>query len=295
MKAICLQARDSNLVLEEIPTPKVGPNQALVAVYACGVSPNELTWSSTEHLPVVLGHEIAGIVTEVASNVTQVKVGDPVYALTDFWQAGGMAEYIATAAIDLAPKPKTLDFIQAASVPLSALTAWQGLFDYGKLQKGQKVLIHGASGGVGCFAVQLAKWKGAHVAATASTANIEFVKSLGADLMIDYKKEQFEEKIGPQDLVLDLVGGDTLERSLALVTTKAQLVTIVKPHDKATFFIVKPNASQLREIGQLIDEGLLHPIVETTFSLQEAQLAFEKGHRRGKSVIEIQRPQACPI
>jgi len=131
--------------------------KALVRVYACGVTPTELSWSSTEHLPVVLGHEISGVVEALASDVTEVKVGDPVYALTDFWKDGGAAEYVTVRGGDLAPKPRSLNYVQAASVPLSALTAWQALFDHGGLTKGQRVLIHGAAGGVGTFAVQLAR------------------------------------------------------------------------------------------------------------------------------------------
>lgn len=297
MKAVRLHAQGGpeNLVYEEVEKPIPLAGEALVEVFACGVSPKELTWSSTEKLPCVIGHEISGTVAAIASGVTNVKVGDTIYALTDFFKDGGGAEYIAMNAADLAPKPASLDFVQAASVPLSALTAWQALFDHGKLQKGARLLIHGASGGVGIFALQLAKWCGSEVIATASERNIAFLRGLGADEVIDYTKERFEEKVEKVDLVLDLVGGETLDRSWKVLQPTGLLVTIVKPisahaDHKGLFFIVKPNRQQLMEIGQLIDSGKIQPFVEAIYPLAEAKKAYVQGLKgpvRGKTVLKV--------
>ncbi len=301
MKAIRMHVRGGpeKLVYEDVPKPDPSAGEALVRVYACGVTPTELSWSSTEHLPVVPGHEISGVVEAVAPEVTEVKVGDPVYALTDFWKDGGAAEYVVVRGGDLAPKPNSLDYVRAASVPLSALTAWQALFDHGGLTKDQRVLIHGAAGGVGSFAVQLARWRGARVIATASARNIDFVRSLGAGEVVDYNAERFENKVRNADMVLDLVGGDTLERSREVLRKGGVLVTTVAPisQEKATaydvkgiFFIVKPSRTELIEITHLIDTGRLRPSVEAVFPLERAREAFQRGlshHVRGKFVLQV--------
>jgi NADPH:quinone reductase-like Zn-dependent oxidoreductase len=225
MKAIRMHVRGGpeKLVYEDIPKPAPSADEALVRVYACGVTPTELSWSSTERLPVVLGHEVSGVVETLGSDVTEAKVGDAVYALTDFWKDGGVAEYVIVRSRDLAPKPNSVDHVQAAAVPLSALTAWQALFDYGRLTKGQKVLIHGAAGGVGSFAVQLARWRGARVIATTSVRNFDFLHGLGAEDVIDHATEEFENKVREADVVLDLIGGDTLERSWGVLRRGACL------------------------------------------------------------------------
>jgi NADPH:quinone reductase-like Zn-dependent oxidoreductase len=270
-----------------------------VRVHACGVTPTEFTWSSTERLPVVLGHEVSGVVEALGPHVTEVKPGHAVYALTDFWRDGGAAEYVVVRAQDLALKPNSLDYVRAAAVPLSGLTAWQALFEHGSLARGQRVLTHGAAGGVGSFAVQLARWRGAHVIGTASARNFDFLHSLGAEKVIDYATEQFENKVHDADMVLDLIGGETLERSWRVLRRGGVLITTVAPvsQDKAgahavrgIFFIVKPSRPQLTEIARLIDQGHVRVSIEAVFPLERAREAFEygsKGHVRGKLVLRV--------
>jgi NADPH:quinone reductase-like Zn-dependent oxidoreductase len=301
MKAIRMHTRGGpeTLVCEDIPKPVPSKDEALVRVYACGVTPTEFTWSSTERLPVVMGHEVSGVVEALGPGVTEVRVDDRVYALTDFWRDGAAAEYVLVRGQDLAPKPNSLNYVQAAAVPLSALTAWQALFHHGRLTKGQRVLIHGAAGGVGSFAVQLARWRGAHVIATASAGNFDFLHRLGADEVIDYATEQFENKVHGADMVLDLIGGDTLERSWDVLKRGGVLVTTVAPvsQEKANahavqgiFFIVKPSRPGLIEIARLIDEGHVRVNIEAVFPLERAREAFEQGlsrHVRGKLVLRV--------
>ncbi len=301
MKAIRMHVRGGpeQIVYEDIPKPIPSAGEALVRVHASGITPTELSWSSTEHLPTVLGHEVSGIVEEVAAGVSEVKVGDSVYALTDFWRDGTAAEYVTVRARDLAPKPLTLDHVRAAVVPLSALTAWQALFDHARLMADQKVLIHGGAGGVGTFAVQFARWRGAHIIATASARNFGFLRGLEAEELIDYEAERFEDRVRDADVVLDLVGGNTLERSWGTLRRGGVLVsTVNKPsQEKAAaygvrgiFFIVEPNRKELVEIGGLIDAGLVRPLVEAICPLERAREAFEcglKGHVRGKFVLRV--------
>jgi NADPH:quinone reductase-like Zn-dependent oxidoreductase len=231
--------------------------------------------------------------------VTGVHAGDAVYALTDFWRDGAAAEYVAVRASDLAPKPANLDHAQAAAVPLSALTAWQALFEHAGLAKGQRVLIHGAAGGVGVFAVQLARWRGARVIGTALARNADFLRELGADETIDYTSVRFEEKVRDVDVVLDTVGGETLERSWKVLRPGGVLVTVAgsAPAEKAAafgvralFFIVTPSRAQLIELGRIIEAGQLRPVVEAIVPLERAREAFErglKGHNRGKLVLSV--------
>lgn len=308
MKAIRLHGRGGpeQLVYEEAPKPTIGPGDALVRVHAVAITPTELSWSATyttrdkvERLPTVPGHEVSGGVEAVASDVTSLAIGDPVYALTDFWRDGGAAEYVAVRAADLAPKPRSLDHVHAAAVPLSGLTAWQAFFDHAGLASGQRVLIHGAAGGVGTFAVQLARWRGAHVIGTASARNAPFLRDLGADEVIDYTTTRFEDKVRDVDLVLDAVGGETLERSWGVLRRGGVLVTVageVSPDKAAThgvrgvFFIVEPNSSQLTQIARLIDAGSIRPIIEAALRLAQAREAYEqglRGHTRGKLVLQV--------
>jgi NADPH:quinone reductase-like Zn-dependent oxidoreductase len=227
-----------------------------------------------------------------------VRVGDAVYALSSFCRDGSAAEFIAIRAADLAPKPHSLNFEQAAAVPLAGLTAWQALFDHAQIEKGQRVLIHGAAGGVGTYAVQLARWKGADVIATASAQDHDFLRDLGASQVIDYAHEHFEEKVGDVDVVLDSIGGETQQRSWAVLRRGGILIGIVSPlAEKAatvglrgTFFIVEPNRAQLIELGRLIDQGTLRVIVGAILPLARAREAFEQslvGHRRGKIVLQV--------
>jgi NADPH:quinone reductase-like Zn-dependent oxidoreductase len=212
---------------------------------------------------------------------------------------GAEAEYTIALPSELAPKPRTLDDVQAAAVPLSALTAWQALFGHARVSRGQRVLVHGAAGGVGTYAVQLARWAGAQVLATASARNTDFLRDLGADLVIDYATTRFEEVAHDVDVVFDMVGGDTLTRSWQVVRDGGIVVSVVSPRPtgpaprpgvRFAWFIVEPSGEQLRQIGGLIDAGQVRPIVDRVFPLADARGAYDagrRGHPRGKIVLTI--------
>src|SRR5512146_3143517 len=297
MKAIRLHARGGpeQLVYEDAPRPQLRPGDALVRVHACAITHTELTWDETyttrqgkDRTPSIPGHEFSGVVESVFPGVTEVKPGDSVYALADFSRDGAAADYIAVRAADLAPHPPGLSHVQAAAVPLAALTAWQALFDHAGLTAGQRVLIHGATGGVGSFAVQLAHRRGIHVIGTAQAGNLDLLRRLGADETIDYTSVRFEDKVHDVDAVLDAVGGDTMQRSFAVLRPGGILVSIVGPPPadaaarlgvRSVFFIVEPNRHELIEIARLIQAGELHPLIDAVFPLEEARQAFEPGAR----------------
>ena len=309
MKAIRIHARGGPTLLryEEAPRPILEPGDAFVRVHASGITPSELNWDETyktcdgaDRLPSIPGHELSGVIEAVSDDVNpEIRVGDAVYGLTSFCRNGTDAEYVAIHAADLAPKPQTLDYARAAAVPLSALTAWQAFFDHAHLTTGQRVLIHGAAGGVGTFAVQLANWRGAYVIGTASEKDFDFLRQLGAGELIDYKKVPFEEATKDIDVVIDTIGGETRERSWSVMKPGAILISLVGPVSqekaaqhgvRAVFFIVTPSRNQLIQISELIDSGILRPIIAATFPLDKAQEAFEKGLRggnRGKLVLHI--------
>ena len=307
MKAIRIHRRGGpeSLVYEDAPVPVLRPGDALVRVHAAGISPAEFTWNIWEtpdgrsRLPLIPSLEVSGVVAAVASGVRAPEVGDAVYGMTDSFRDGAAAEYVAVRAADLAPKPRSLDHASAAAVPLSALTAWQALFDYARLTPGQRVLIHGAAGGVGTFAVQLARWRGARILATASARNADFVRQLGADEVIDYRAAPFEAVVRDADVVLDTVGGSVTERSWPVLRPGGLLVTIVRPpspqwsaHRVAAgmFIIVEPKGTQLNELSRLIDAGIIRPVVEAVPPLERAREAYERGirdHPRGKLVLAV--------
>src|SRR5713101_7245924 len=309
MKAIRMHGRGGpdHLVYEDAPQPHPGPGEVLVRVYATGVIANELKWGATYEtkaggpraLPIP-GRDLSGVVEEIGPGVTTLVKGSEVYAMMDYGRDGAEAEYTLALPSELAPKPRTLDYVQAAAVPLTALTAWQALFDHANLVAGQTVLIHGAAGGVGVFAVQLARWAGAHVIATASVRNRDFLFELGATEVIDYTTTRFEEVVQSVNVVFDLVGGDTLQRSWQVVKPGGMLVSVVSPRPSAdvakghdarfAWFVVVPNRVHLIQIGTLIDAGHIRPIVETVLPLSEARQAYEqgaKGHARGRIVLRI--------
>src|SRR5712691_8832656 len=309
MKAVRLHGRGGpdDLVYEDAPQPHAGAGEVLVRVYATGVIANELKWDVTYQtkagspraLPIP-GRDLSGVVEAVGHGVTEPAKGDEVYAMLDYCCDGAEAEFTIALPNELAPKPRTLDHVQAAAVPLSALTAWQGLFEYAKLVAGQTVLIHGAAGGVGVFAIQLARWAGAHVIANASARNRDFLFELGATEVIDYTITRFEDVVQSVDVVFDLVGGDILQRSWQVVKPGGVLVSVVSPrpasdvangHDaRFAWFVVEPNREQLIQIGTLIDAGHIRPIVETALPLSEARRAYKqaaKGHTRGKIVLRV--------
>jgi len=308
MKAVRIHARagPQTLVYEDAPVPKILKGDALIKVHAAGITPTEFTWNSTfttsdgkHRLPIVPSFEVSGTVHELASDVSDLSVGDAVYGLLNFWRDGAAAEYVAARAGDMAPKPRSLNHTQAAAVPLSGLTAWQALFDHASLSAGDRVLIHGAAGGVGTWAVQFAHWRGAHVIGTASQAKHAFLRELGADEVLDYTTIRFEDKIRDVDVVLDTVGGDTLERSWGIVRKGGVLVTVAgdAPEEKASkhgvqgeSFLVQPSRGQLNQLSELIDAGVIHPIVEAVFPLTRARDAYERGllgHNRGKMVLQV--------
>jgi NADPH:quinone reductase-like Zn-dependent oxidoreductase len=308
MKAVRMHTRSGAeaLVFEDAPMPQLRLGDALVKVHAAGITPTEFTWNSTftssdgkARVPIVPSFEVSGTVDRLESKDADLKVGDEVYGLLDFWRDGAAAEYVSVQVVSLALKPRTIDHIHAAAVPLSALTAWQALFDHAKISKGNRVLIHGAGGGVGTFAVQLAHWRGAHVIGTSSKSKFDFLKELGADELIDYTSIPFEDTVKDIDTVLDTVGGETLDRSWKIVRRGGTLVTIVgdAPEEKskeyginAVSFLVQPNRTQLNQISRLVDDGVVRSVVEATYPLREARQAYERGllgHNRGKLVLKV--------
>jgi NADPH:quinone reductase-like Zn-dependent oxidoreductase len=293
------------LIPEETPRPLAGANEVLVQVHAAGVNP--LDWKVRaghvkgwlEHrLPLIPGWDVSGVVEALGPNVTAFKIGDAVYGMLDFARNGAYAEYVAARTLTLALKPKSLDHIQAGGVPLAALTAWQALFDVAGLESGQTVLIHAAAGGVGHFAVQFAKWKGAGVIGTASAGNESFLRELGAGEVIDYRTKKFEEAVRDVDVVLDTIGGETQRRSWEVLKKGGILVStlgISSPEGaeeqgvRGEGILVHPDAGQLTQIAALIDAGNLKPVVSTVLSLAEAARAHElsqTGHVRGKIVLQ---------
>jgi NADPH:quinone reductase-like Zn-dependent oxidoreductase len=249
--------------------------------------------------PFILGWDVSGVVDGLGSGLTRLKLGDEVYSRPDISRDGAYAEYIVMRESEVALKPRTLDHIHAAALPLAGLTGWQTLFTAGGLAAGQRVLIHAAAGGVGHLAVQLAKWKGAQVIGTAAAKNHEFVRSLGADQVVDYNTERFEDVVQPVDVVLDTMGGDTQERSWKLLKPGGILVSIASPPSaevaaahgvRQAFVFTQPNAPQLDEIARLADGERLKAIVETILPLSDAtrgQELSERGHTRGKIVLRV--------
>jgi NADPH:quinone reductase-like Zn-dependent oxidoreductase len=286
----------------EVPALKLG--EILVKVGAAGINPVDYKIRqggyhkvSEAQLPVTLGRDICGIV--VASADSEIcHTGDAVYALLD-WNLGGYAEFASLPAALCAPKPATLPIMESAAVPLAALTAWQGIFDHGELQRGQTILIHGGSGGVGHFAIQFAKNRGAHVLATAAKGDADFVRRLGADVVIDYTSQRFEEIASDVDVVYDLVGGDTRERSWRTLRRGGILVsTLGHPEEsnaqnyavRAKGYVTQPNRAQLMRISRLIDAKRVRPAIHRTFPLEaarEAQSFLEQSHPRGKIVLTV--------
>ncbi|MBC8043009.1 MAG: NADP-dependent oxidoreductase [Rhizobacter sp.] len=289
-----------------VPRPVIAEHDVLVKVHAVAVNP--VDWKIREgymkdylkhKLPLILGWDVSGVVEEVGSAVTTLKVGDEVYGLAPMAKDGGYAEYISVVATALVQKPKSLSHVEAASLPVATLTAWNSLFDIAKLQAGQTVLIHGAAGGVGSMAVQLAKWKQAKVIGTASAKNAEFLHSLGVDEGIDYTAVPFEDKVKDADVVFDTVGGETLSRSYAVVKKGGVLITAVgQPSDEeaAKYGITAvrcgavTSEQRLTEIAVLADAGKIKPLVQTVMPLIEAADAHrlsQSGRTRGKIVLQI--------
>jgi len=308
MKAIVVHNYGGPEVLkyEDAQRPEPKDDQILVRVIAAGVNPVDGMIRSgmfakyeKAAFPMIPGADIAGVVEKAGSKITKLKVGDPVYAYVSLKNGGGYAEYAVATEGEAEPKPKSLTYVEAAAVPVVALTAWQALIDTAKLSAGQTVLIHGGSGGVGTFAIQIAKARGAKVIATASTPNQDLLKQLGADVAIDYTKQKFEDVARGVDVVLDSVGKGTLARSYGVVKKGGFIVTLVARIDQAELdkyairgasLSVNPDSNELAEIGKLIDEKKIKVIVSQTFPLSEAMKAQEQvatGHTRGKIVLKV--------
>jgi len=286
---------------EDAPRPQPGEGEVLIRVHATSVNP--IDWKVREGLmkdfwphkfPLILGWDLSGVVEELGRGVSRFKIGDEVYSLPDPTRNGAYADYIVVREPELALKPNSLHHIRAAAVPLAALTAWQALFDTAQLQPGQRVLIHAGSGGVGHLAVQLAKWKGAHVFATASSKNQELLRRLRVDDAIDYTKQKFEDFARDVDVVLDTIGGETQERSWSVLKRGGNLVSLVQPpsEEKAKELGVRATmlGAQLEEIAKIIDSGRLVPVIDRILPLSEARRAHElsqSGHTPGKIVLRI--------
>lgn len=307
MKAVCLESfgGPEALHVRELPVPQPANDEVLIQVRAASVNPVDYKMRTgqyralkKEQLPTILGRDVSGTVVSCGSAVTKFKKGDEVYAMLD-GSHGGYAEYVTLRADLCAPKPATLDHTAAAAVPLAAITAWQGLFDHGHLHAGQRVLIHGGAGGVGHFAIQFAKAHDAIVATTVSAQDKAFARSLGADQVIDYKAERFEDLVKDVDLVFDLVDGDVTERSWSVLKDGGILVsTLGKPseesakrhHAQAVGYFAHPDATELTTISHLIDAGNVRPHIQAKFPLEQAAAAqqkLEREHTQGKIVLEV--------
>ena len=290
MQAIRLHAPGiDGLRPETIDTPSLQLGEALVEVHAAAITRDELEWP-LDRLPAVPSYELSGVVAAVADDIGAVSVGDEVYGLTPFDRDGVAAEYAAVPAVALAPKPSTLSHVESAAVPLPALSAWQGLFAHGGLEPGERVLVHGAVGGVGQFATQLARWRGAYVVATTSPRAFEEARALGAHEVIDGRRE-LHDGVSPVDLVFDTVGGESLERAPALLASGGRLVSVAaEPPGEGTYFVVEPSREQLVELARLVDSGELRVAIDSTFALSEATAAFERSlasGKHGKVVIRV--------
>jgi NADPH:quinone reductase-like Zn-dependent oxidoreductase len=316
---------------DDVPDPELREDDVLVQIHAAGVNLLDSKLRNGEfkrilpyRLPIILGHDVAGAVVRVGSRVRRFKVGDEVYARPADGRIGAFAEFIAIKQDDVANKPKALTMEEAASIPLVGLTAWQALIERANLTQSQKVLIHAGSGGVGTLAIQLAKHVGATVATTTSTGNVDLVRSLGADIVIDYKKEDFSEVLRDYDVVLHSLDKVTLEKSLRILKPGGQLISISGPPDAAfgrsigaswvlttimgalsygiaanarrrqarySFLFMRANGSQLTEITSLINDGIIRPVVDRVFpfaSTKEAMAYVEGGRAKGKVVVTLQ-------
>jgi NADPH:quinone reductase-like Zn-dependent oxidoreductase len=314
----------------EMPAPELRDDDVLVQIHAASINPLDLKIRDGKlklvlpyRLPFILGNDLAGVVVRIGSSVRRFKPGDEVYARLDTDRIGAFAELISIKEDSVAIKPRTITMEEAASIPMVGLTAWQTLIERANLNAGSKVLIHAGSGGVGTIAIQLAKHLGATVATTTSTANVDWVKGLGADVVIDYRKDDFEAVLRDYDVVLDTLGGEVLEKSLRVLKPGGKLVSISGPPDPAfakdrglpwilrqvmrllshrirksakrhrvsySFLFMKPSGDQLREIGSLIDSGAIHPTVDRVFpfeSTKEALAYVEKGRARGKVIFKV--------
>ena len=293
------------LVVGETPVPDLMDNQVLIKVNAAGVTSAELLWYPTTHtkdgakrVHAIPGHEFSGVVAGVGREVQGYVIGDEVYGMNDWFEQGATAEFCTAFPSGLARKPAKLSHVEAAAVPIAALTAWQGLIVRGDLKANERLLVHGGAGSVGSFVIQLAKLHGADVIATCSGKNMEFLRSLKVDEIINYETTRFEDLVSNVDVVFDAVGGDSLERSWPLLNSIGRAVAITSDSAesedgrvKAAFFIVQPDHQQLADLGPLLEAGYLRPFVGATVSLPDAPEAYrgtmKRSRRHGKTVVAI--------
>jgi NADPH:quinone reductase-like Zn-dependent oxidoreductase len=303
MKAITVSDREAGvagLSLTDLPYPQMADNDVVVRVHAAGFTRTELDWPHTwidhagrDRTPIVPGHELSGVVVELGYGATGLSVGQRVFGLADWARNGSLAEYTAVEARNLAPLPIDIDHTVAAALPISGLTAWQGLFDHGRLAAGQTVLIHGAVGGVGSIAVQLAREVGARVIGTGRTADRDRAGELGVHTFLDLETEKLEDAV-KVDVVFDVIGGDILARSAALVRAGGTLVAIAEPpktlprNGRAVFFVVEADRAQLADLAARVRDGRLKPVVGAVLPLAEAAAAFAPGKRiPGKTILRV--------
>lgn len=303
MQAIVVRDREAglrDLTFTDMPYPHAAENDVIVRVHAAGFTPGELDWPATwtdragrDRTPTIPGHEVSGVVAELGFGTTGLSVGQRVFGLTDWARNGTLADYVAVEARNLAPLPADIDHTVAAALPISGLTAWQGLFDHARLTTGQTVLIHGAAGGVGSIAVQLAHEAGAHVIGTGRADDRDVVLGLGAHGFLDLATDDLAE-VGPVDVVLDVIGGDVLDASIALVRPGGVLVTIAQPptaqptDGRAVFFVVEPDRVRLADLAERVRTGRLKPVVGAVRPLSETADAFARRHRTsGRTIIQV--------
>ncbi|HEY5630275.1 MAG TPA: NADP-dependent oxidoreductase [Candidatus Limnocylindrales bacterium] len=303
MRAITVRDRDAGvagIALTDLPRPRAVQNEVLVRVHAAGFTTGELAWPGTwvdragrDRTPSVLGHDVSGVVVELGYGTSGLTVGQRVFGVTDWFRNGSLAEYTVVEARNLAPLPAGVDHVTAAALPISGLTAWQGLFDHAHLTTGQTVLIHGAAGGVGSIAVQLAREAGAVVIGTGRATDRDRVLGLGASAFLDLQADRLEDA-GEVDVVFDVIGGEILDRSAGLVRAGGTLVTTTRPptarpkDGRAIFFVVEPDGRRLVDLARRLTDGRLHPIVGVVLPLGEAAAGFAPDRRsRGKTIIRI--------
>ena len=303
MRAIIARDRAAGidgLALSQMPYPHAAENDVIVGVHAAGFTPGELDWPATwtdragrDRTPTIPGHEVSGVVAELGYGTTGLTVGQRIFGITDWCRNGTLAEFVAVEARNLVPLSDGVDAVMAVALPISGLTAWQGLFTHGHLVAGQTVLIHGAAGGVGSVAVQLAHEAGARVIGTGRTAHRQTVLGLGAEVFVDLDRDGLK-SIGDVDMVFDVMGGEILDRSAPLVRSGGALVSIAEPpriapdNGSAIFFVVEPDHAGLAELERRLRDGRLRPVVGTVYALEDAPAAFDPTNRsHGKPIVRV--------
>lgn len=306
MKAAIIRDYETDIEIGEVGEPDLQDDSVLISVHAASLNPIDYILQSgamKDNIPLqfphVMGFDVSGVITSVGSQVSGFRVGDAVFARANQEDAGAIAEIARLKADEMALKPENISHVEAASVPLAGLTAWQALITKGNLKQGEKVLIHAGSGGVGTLAIQIAKHIGAHVATTCSPRNADLVRDLGADVVIDYNTQEFEDELSDYDMVFDMLGGETLNRSFKVLKEGGRLVSI-KGQDtddlasehgvRFEWFFMEPNGEMLGQLATLIEKGTIRTIIDSTYGIAEtakAYSALKEGHAVGKIVVEI--------